>query len=276
MKKFALFLLATALACCSALALAATPEKVTYVFTDPAGSPLVLTDAAGAVVSQYRYEPFGEQTVLNAGRTTDTAIGFAGKRLDPTSDLQYSLARYYDRRNGRFVSLDPLGPREGDPHSFNRYAYGNNNPYKFVDPDGRNAVYAFRAGWMIGVSATTVFEMVAGVSLGVAIYNVTHDDPDSDLSVVNSSSGAAGSSPPPDDDKEKGLSKEDRKSIRSLEKQIDRHQQKITDFKNNPSVRPGMEGQSKEVVEAQQAARIRHLETEIRTFQNNIDKIRGG
>jgi hypothetical protein len=29
-------------------------------------------------------------------------------------------------------------------------------------------------------------------------------------------------------------------------------------------------------IEAQRATRIRHLETEIRTFQNNIDKIRGG
>jgi hypothetical protein len=30
---------------------------------------------------------------------------------------------------------DPIGFR--DVHSFNRYAYGNNNPYKFTDPDGR-------------------------------------------------------------------------------------------------------------------------------------------
>lgn len=74
MKKFAQFLLAVALACCAALAPAATADKVTYVFTDPAGSLLVLTDAAGVIVSQYRYAPFGDQTVLNVGRTTDTAI----------------------------------------------------------------------------------------------------------------------------------------------------------------------------------------------------------
>jgi uncharacterized protein RhaS with RHS repeats len=46
-------------------------------------------------------------------------------------------ARYYDPVIGRFYSNDPLGFR--DIHSFNRYAYANNNPYKYTDPDGRAA-----------------------------------------------------------------------------------------------------------------------------------------
>ncbi|MGC0120131.1 RHS repeat-associated core domain-containing protein [Pseudoalteromonas piscicida] len=44
-------------------------------------------------------------------------------------------ARYYDPVIGRFYSNDPVGFR--DIHSFNRYAYANNNPYKYTDPDGR-------------------------------------------------------------------------------------------------------------------------------------------
>jgi len=43
-------------------------------------------------------------------------------------------ARYYDPVIGRFYSNDPIGFR--DVHSFNRYAYANNNPYKYVDPSG--------------------------------------------------------------------------------------------------------------------------------------------
>ncbi|MFT6734831.1 MAG: hypothetical protein ACJAS9_003033 [Polaribacter sp.] len=46
-------------------------------------------------------------------------------------------ARYYDPVIGRFYSNDPLGFR--DIHSFNRYAYANNNPYKYVDPDGKSS-----------------------------------------------------------------------------------------------------------------------------------------
>ena len=49
-------------------------------------------------------------------------------------------ARYYDPVIGRFYSNDPIGFR--DVHSFNRYAYANNNPYKYVDPDGRKVKVA--------------------------------------------------------------------------------------------------------------------------------------
>jgi hypothetical protein len=63
------------------------------------------------------------------------------------------------------------------------------------------------------------------------------------------------------------------RSIRSLEKQITEHQQKIADFKANPTIRPGMENLPKNVIEAQQQGRIRHLEKEINTFRGNIRKL---
>lgn len=45
-------------------------------------------------------------------------------------------ARYYDPVVGRFLSNDPVG-WTGETDSFSRYAYAGNNPYKYVDPDGR-------------------------------------------------------------------------------------------------------------------------------------------
>jgi RHS repeat-associated protein len=54
----------------------------------------------------------------------------------------YMQARYYDPVIGRFYSNDPVDAishlgRQGGIHGFNRYAYANNNPYKYIDPDGR-------------------------------------------------------------------------------------------------------------------------------------------
>jgi len=43
-------------------------------------------------------------------------------------------ARYYDPVIGRFYGNDPFG--FSNVHNFNRYAYVNNNPYKYTDPNG--------------------------------------------------------------------------------------------------------------------------------------------
>jgi uncharacterized protein RhaS with RHS repeats len=59
--------------------------------------------------------------------------------------------RYYDPEVGRFLSVDPVGVDVATGANFNRYWYGNNNPYRYIDPDGRvpvlvaAAVFAWRA-----------------------------------------------------------------------------------------------------------------------------------
>ncbi|CAD7728454.1 hypothetical protein LMG31884_42260 [Xanthomonas hydrangeae] len=42
--------------------------------------------------------------------------------------------------SARFVSVDPVQANPSTGKNFNRYYYGNNNPYKFTDPDGRVAI----------------------------------------------------------------------------------------------------------------------------------------
>jgi len=37
------------------------------------------------------------------------------------------------------MGMDPAGVNPNDPRTFNRFAYANNNPYMYVDPDGRTA-----------------------------------------------------------------------------------------------------------------------------------------
>ncbi|MFT5813257.1 MAG: hypothetical protein ACI9VT_001002 [Psychroserpens sp.] len=61
-------------------------------------------------------------------------------------------ARYYDPVIGRFYSNDPVDVMghitRGNPiHGFNRYTYANNNPYKYVDPDGKFGLIGFAIGF---------------------------------------------------------------------------------------------------------------------------------
>lgn len=53
--------------------------------------------------------------------------------------------RYYDPVIGRFYSNDPVGFSASNPMMFNRYAYANNNPYKYVDPDGNAPIELMQA-----------------------------------------------------------------------------------------------------------------------------------
>jgi RHS repeat-associated protein len=114
-------------------------ETITYIHNDFAGSPLAATDAAGNIIWKENYRPFGER-LTNQAESTDNRLGFHGKAVDTDTGLQYFGARYYDPVLGRFMGVDPVGFQDDNIHSFNKYAYGNNNPYKYIDPDGKNAV----------------------------------------------------------------------------------------------------------------------------------------
>jgi uncharacterized protein RhaS with RHS repeats len=48
--------------------------------------------------------------------------------------LQYSRARFYDAKLGRFISEDPIGFRGGD---VNLFGYVGGNPLRFRDPSGK-------------------------------------------------------------------------------------------------------------------------------------------
>ena len=104
------------------------------VLTDALGSTVALVDGAGAVQTQYTYEPFGATSTSGALSTNPTQ--YTGRENDGTG-LYYYRARYYDPRLQRFLSEDPIGFGAGDP---NLYAYTFNAPTMHRDPSGRFAV----------------------------------------------------------------------------------------------------------------------------------------
>jgi RHS repeat-associated protein len=113
-------------------------QKVYFYHTDAAGTPVAMTDASGTVVWRADYKPFGEEQSITG--TVANNEKFVGKEKDQETGLYYFGARYMDAKTGRFVSVDPKGVTEKDllnPQRLNRYNYSLNNPYRYIDPDGR-------------------------------------------------------------------------------------------------------------------------------------------
>ncbi|QQS33242.1 MAG: RHS repeat-associated core domain-containing protein [Acidobacteriota bacterium] len=124
---------------------------VNYTATDPLGSPRVLTNKQGEVVSRRDFMPFGEEIVAMAEthRTPGDKYGlgdgvrqkFTGYERDNEINLDFAEARYYNPMHGRFTSPDDFfnDTHVSEPQSWNLYAYVRNNPLVFVDPTGMRA-----------------------------------------------------------------------------------------------------------------------------------------
>ena len=148
--------------------LAHAGERITHYHNDPFGNPVLATDEQGNVVWKENYRPFGERTVKSAA-SANNKIAFAGRPFDPNTGLSYHGARYYDPQLGRFLGIDPKEVDPNDLHSFNRYAYANNNPYRYVDPDGRSPIDIAFLVYDIGKLG---FAIYSGVGVGAAAVDV--------------------------------------------------------------------------------------------------------
>ena len=122
-------------------------EQVFYYHTDPAGTPLAMTDSSGNVVWKADYKPFGEEQSVTSTVPNDKR--FIGKEKDEETGFSYFGARYENAKIGRFIAPDPVlavDPRTNktnedmllNPQRLNTYAYALNNPYRFVDQDGQD------------------------------------------------------------------------------------------------------------------------------------------
>ncbi len=154
----------------SATSQAAT--TITYYHNDALGSPVAATDASGTVIWREQYRPFGE-TLRNETAADNNSRSFSGHVKDKETGLLYMGARFYDPQLGRFMAIDPQGFKIGNPQTFNRYAYANNNPYKYVDPDGEAALLLLYANTR-GVSLDQAVRMNApgtqALGVGLTVY----------------------------------------------------------------------------------------------------------
>ena len=102
-------------------------------------SVFAVTDETGAVLERYHYDPYGNQTVMDASFNvlTDSAIdqefSYTGQRFDAETDLYYYKNRYYSADQGRFISRDPIGYNGG---GLGLYEYVGDRPLIRIDPFG--------------------------------------------------------------------------------------------------------------------------------------------
>jgi RHS repeat-associated protein len=137
-------------------------RTTTYYHNDGLGSVVAATNEAGAVLWRKDYAPFGEQ--IDTTPETER-MSYTGKQHDDATGLTYFGGRYYDPQVARFMSVDPVAFVEDNTMSFNRYLYVNNNPYKYVDPDGE--FLNFVAKFVLDVAVNVAFNYATSGSIGI-------------------------------------------------------------------------------------------------------------
>jgi RHS repeat-associated protein len=134
-----------------------------YYVNDHLGTTELVTDANGNIVFRIEHTPFGEAVQVQSGTATSDGSEdyfFTWKEKDATG-LYYFGGRYYDPE----ISEDP------GQDGVNWYGYCRNNPFKYLDSDGRVAETPWDA-FNIGLDFASIgFDVYTGQWLDLAIDN---------------------------------------------------------------------------------------------------------
>ena len=137
---------------------AATPETLigtevigkTYFQSDIYGSPLFASNEQGQVLRYAERNIWGDLKLpvhndLNISGIQDS-LRFTSYACDPVIGKYFAQARFYDSRQGRMLSKDPV------KRDINGYPYCNNDPVNCVDPTGEiaNVLIGGAIGGLVG------------------------------------------------------------------------------------------------------------------------------
>ncbi len=131
-----------------------------YYIYNAHGDVVMIVDESGNIKNTYRYDAWG--AIVSETETINNSHKYAGQYYDDDIGLIYLRARYYDPQNRRFTQEDKHWnsenriygdneykddePKKPDTISVlqanNLYAYGLNNPLKYVDQTGEGVLLA--------------------------------------------------------------------------------------------------------------------------------------
>ena len=108
-----------------------------YAYTrDHLGSVRDMTDSSGNVLAHYEYDMYGQATQTVGNPTVIRAdFQYAGYYAHQPSGLNLATYRAYNPSLARWINRDPVGEDAGT----NLYAYVDNDPTNYLDPDGNFA-----------------------------------------------------------------------------------------------------------------------------------------
>ncbi len=127
-----------------------TAEFLFFYEPDHLGSAQFITDEQGTAYAHLEYFPSGEIWVDEHSDTLNLPFLFSGKEIDDETGLSYFGARYYEPRQGQWISADPILDEMLDTRKLARpdlsegpfrlsgllYGYVANSPANLTDPTG--------------------------------------------------------------------------------------------------------------------------------------------
>lgn len=280
--------------------------STSYLFGDLIGSVRLITDNSGAVVGTSEYDTYGNRTDHTG--IADSLVGYTGNWTEPNTGLVYLRARDYDPGTGQFLTTDPLADHTRQP-----YAYSSNDPLLLTDPTGLyfnfgsgdpgplaaavSRLIGNIGGFLVGIGDGATFwgaesarEMLSpgstcqidknefyytGVGVGIGALTIASagvgDVGLGGNRLIQNAQRVEAEAPT--------LTSAEEKSIASYQALIAKHTSKLDAYKENPRAYDNdgrlAAAESEEIQQRIIQGRISHLEKEIATFQNNINKIKG-
>jgi RHS repeat-associated protein len=173
--------------------------EVLHYLHDALGSVVGLTNAAGALVERYTYDPYGQTYIEDPATQTfhgwsrfGNPWSWTGQRFDATTGLYHFLFRSYSPRLGRWLQRDPIGYVDG----VSLYLLVGGNAVLWIDAFGLEYGDGdYGSGWgvflVIWMQWPTDDEAVMDAQDEVAqLVNETTDDRQKLLDVVGYVPGA--------------------------------------------------------------------------------------
>ena len=124
------------------------------------GDVIAILDTEGEVVARYTYDAWDKVlSVTDANGNINTSSTFIGKVnpiryrgycYDTETGWYFLNSRYYDPQVRRFINTDGIIGANGTFTGYNLFAYCNNNPVIYSDPDGKFLFGAILLGALIG------------------------------------------------------------------------------------------------------------------------------